>query len=499
MAKVLRINNEDNVVIAAEEIKKGTIINDGNQDIEVLEDIPVGHKIATQDIPKGENVIRYGNPIGHTTEEIKIGSWAHVHNIKTNLSDLVEYQYNPVADKQVIITENVPTFKGYKRKDGSVGIRNEIWIIPTVFCANGPAQKIAEEANRKYGRTANFDGFYALTHANGCSQVGEDLMYTQKIIANLIQHSNAGAVLLVSLGCEVNNFESMKPYLGSIDMDRVMMLNCQEVEDEIEVGLEYIDKLYEYASKFNREEVPVSDLVMAVNCGGSDAFSGISANALLGKVTDKITSYGGTVVMTEVPEMFGAEHILMNRAKDENVFEDIVKLINDYKLYFKKYGQEIYENPTQGNKEGGISTLEEKSLGCIQKGGQSIVTDVLAYGDKVKTKGFNLISGPGNDLVGITNQEAAGCVLTVFTTGRGTPTGFTTPLIRLGSNSNMSKRKHDWIDYNAGDILDGNKDFEQATEELFAMILKVASGEMQSKAEAKGYRQIGMLRDGITN
>ncbi len=498
MAKVLRINDGDNVVIAAEAIKKGTIITDQGRQIEVLDDIPVGHKIATANIAKGENVMRYGNPIGHTVEEIKPGSWAHVHNIATNLSDIVEYEYNPVFDTVVNAPENMPTFKGYRRKDGQVGIRNEIWVIPTVFCANGPAQRIAEVANQKYAKSANFDGFYALTHANGCSQVGTDLEYTQKIIANLIQHPNAGAVLLVSLGCEVNNFESMKPYLGSVDINRVKMINCQEVEDEIEVGLDYIAELYNFAAGFNREELPLSDLVMAVNCGGSDAFSGISANALLGRVTDKITSYGGTVVMTEVPEMFGAEHILMNKAENEEVFNGIVKLINDYKNYFKKYGQKIYENPTQGNKEGGISTLEEKSLGCIQKGGKSIVTDVLEYGDKVKTKGFNLISGPGNDLVGITNQEAAGCVLTVFTTGRGTPTGFTTPLVRLGSNSNMSNRKKDWIDYNAGDILDGVKSFEEAAEELLAMILKVASGEIMSKAEAKGYRQIGMLRDGVT-
>lgn len=497
VGNVLRVHEDDSVVIAASPLTKGTVIADQNEQITLLSDIPMGHKIATRDIKKGENVIRYGNPIGHAIEDIRPGDYVHTHNVKTNLSDVVAYEYQPNL-KPLEVQGEMPTFEGYRRPDGKVGIRNEIWVIPTVFCANGPVQRIVELANQKYPRTENFDGFYALTHPNGCSQMGEDLLNTQKILANLAKHPNAGGVLLVSLGCEVNSMDVFLPVLGDFDPQRIKTMISQEVEDEIAVGMDLLDQLYEYTVSFHRETRPLSDLILAVNCGGSDGFSGITANAVLGKVTDIITGFGGTVIMTEVPEMFGAEHILMNRAANKEVFDKIVSLINDYKEYYKKYGQVIYDNPTQGNMAGGISTLEEKSLGCTQKGGQAIVTDVLKYGETIKTKGFNLISGPGNDLVGITNQEAAGAVVTVFTTGRGTPAGFAVPLIRMGSNSTMSNRKTNWIDYNAAVVLEG-KNFDQAAREMLELILEVASGHKQSLAEAKGYRQIGMLRDGVTN
>lgn len=497
MANVLRVNQDDNVVIAVSLLPKGTVVEDQGKEITLLSDIPMGHKIATRAIKNGENVIRYGNPIGHAVSDITAGEYVHTHNVKTNLSDIVEYTYEPNL-KPVEAAGEMPTFDGYRREDGKVGIRNEIWVIPTVFCANGPVQRIVELANQKYPKTDNFDGFYALTHPNGCSQMTEDLFNTQKILANLAKHPNAGGTLLVSLGCEVNNLDAFMPVLGEHDPNRVKSMISQEVEDEIAVGMELIDELYQHVITFKRETLPVSELVLAVNCGGSDGFSGITANAILGKVTDIVTGFGGTVVMTEVPEMFGAEHILMNRAADQEVFNKIVNLINDYKKYFKKYGQIIYDNPTQGNMAGGISTLEEKSLGCTQKGGQAVVTDVLKYGETIKTKGFNLISGPGNDLVGITNQEAAGAVVTVFTTGRGTPSGFAVPLIRMGSNSTMANRKTNWIDFNAGVVLEG-KDFDEAAREMLTLILEVASGRKQSLAESKGYRQIGMLRDGVTN
>ncbi len=497
MVDVLRVHDDDNVVIAVSLLNQGATVQDQGQEITLLSDVPMGHKIATRAIKNGENVIRYGNPIGHAIEDIQVGQYVHNHNVKTNLSDVVEYHYQPNL-KPVDVEGDIPTFDGYRRADGKVGIRNEIWVIPNVFCANGPVQKIVELANQKYPRSENFDGFFALTHPNGCSQMGEDLLNTQKILANLAKHPNAGGTLLVSLGCEVNSMDAFLPVVGDFDPQRMKTMISQEVEDEIATGMELIDQLYEYVSSFKRETLPISELVMAVNCGGSDGFSGITANAVLGRVTDIITGFGGTIVMTEVPEMFGAEHILMNRAADEEVFSKIVALINDYKNYFKRYDQVIYDNPTQGNIAGGISTLEEKSLGCTQKGGQAIVTDVLKYGETVKTKGFNLISGPGNDLVGITNQEASGAVLTVFTTGRGTPSGFAVPLLRMGSNSTMANRKTNWIDFNAGVVLEG-KDFDEAAREMLGLILEVASGKKQSLAETKGYRQIGMLRDGVTN
>lgn len=494
--KVVKIHEKDSVAIAVQAMKKGEVFDELGEKVVLLDDIPMGHKIAVFDIKEKMDVIRYGQPIGHATRDIKKGEWVHVHNMFTNLEDLISYSYQPIEKKPVPWEGIVPTFEGYHREDGKVGIRNEFWIIPTVFCANGPAEQIARLINEKYPKNDNFDGAYALVHPNGCSQVGEDLLYTQQILANLVHHPNAGAVLVLSNGCEVNNLEAFQPIVGEVDSRRVKYINCQEVEEEISLGMEYADKLYQYLNKFQREIVPASDLVMAVNCGGSDAFSGITANALLGKVTDRLTSMGGTVVMTEVPEMFGAEHILMNRAQNKDVFNKLVDMINDYKNYFKKYDQVIYSNPTQGNLAGGLSSLEDKSLGCIQKGGEAIVTDVLKYGERVKTKGFNLISGPGNDIVGITNQEAAGCVLTIFTTGRGTPAGYACPLIRLGSNRKIAQLKKNWIDYDAGILLEG-KDINEATEELFQMILDVASGRFKPKAEVNQYRQIGMLRDGI--
>ena len=323
------------------------------------------------------------------------------------------------------------TFNGYVRGRGRVGIRNEIWIIPTVFCVNGPAQQLASEFNRRYGKSEYFDGAYALTHPCGCSQVGDDLANTQNILANLARHPNAGGVLVLGLGCESNELKSFLPIVGDVDPDRIKSFNSQDVEDEIETGLNLLEELYGDLSADRRRECPVADLAVAVNCGGSDAFSGISANPLVGKITDRLTDLGGTVLMTEVPEMFGAEQILMNRCENETVFNDLVEMINSYKAYYQKYNEEIYKNPVPGNIAGGITTLEEKSLGCIQKAGRAVVVDVLPHQGRLKKKGFNLISGPGNDLVGITAQEAAGSVMTLFTTGAGNPGWFRHALVAV--------------------------------------------------------------------
>lgn len=497
MNDIVRMNEKDTVAIAVQDLQKGTVVLDHAKPITLLDDIPMGNKIALQDIKASEDVYRFGNPIGHATQDIRPGELVHVHNLFTNLSDIIEYTYNPNFSRVAQPVGEVPTFKGYRRKDGQVGIRNEIWILPTAHCANGPATQIAALANQRIPRTNNFDGFFALTHPVGCSQIDMDLEYTQRILSNLVVHPNCAGVLILDNGCEKNCLVNFMPVLGDYDRSRVRILSGQEVEDEIEVGLHFVTELYEYSGTFNREEMPLSELVVAINCGGSDTFSGITANAMVGSICDQLTGWGGTVVMTEVPEMFGAEHLLMNRAVNEEVFNKIVSMINDYKNYFKRYGQAIYENPAPGNIAGGISTLEEKSLGCTQKGGQAIVTDVLKYGERIKKSGFNLISGPGNDLVGITNQEAAGAVLTIFTTGRGTPAGYIAPLLRLASNSRIAQKKKGWIDYDAGQLLNG-KNFQEATQEVLALLVKVANGEYKPRAEANGYRQIGMLRDGVT-
>ncbi len=497
MSTIIRVSEKDNVAIAVQDLPKGTVVMNGEQAITLLDDIPMGNKVALQEIKQDQDVYRFGNPIGHATRDIGQGELVHVHNLFTNLKDIIEYKYNPDFSEVMSPGDDVPTFMGYRRKDGQVGIRNEVWILPTAHCANGPAMQIAALANQSIPRSENFDGFFALTHPVGCSQIGLDLDYTQRILANLVVHPNCAAVLILANGCEKNCMENFIPLLGDYDQARVRALTGQEVEDEIAVGLEYVKELHDYALSFKRKEIPLSDLVVAINCGGSDTFSGITANALVGRITDQLTAWGGTVVMTEVPEMFGAEHLLMNRAQNEAVFDKIVAMINNYKNYFKRYGQEIYENPAPGNIAGGISTLEEKSLGCTQKGGQAIVTDVLEYGERIKTNGFNLISGPGNDIVGITNQEASGAALTIFTTGRGTPAGYIVPLVRLASNSKIAELKKGWIDYDAGQLLSG-KSFDEATRELMDIIIKIANGEYKPRAEANGYRQIGMLRDGVT-
>ena len=367
-----------------------------------------------------------------------------------------------------------------------------------MFCVNGPAQVLADRINAKYPTGPGFDGAYALGHSSGCSQVGRDLLYTQKPLAGLVHHPNAGGVLILGLGCEANNLESFLPRVGEMDPERVKVLNCQDVEDELAEGMALLEALYETMHTDERSTCPVGDLALAVNCGGSDGFSGITANPLVGRITDRLTDYGGTIVMTEVPEMFGAEHLLMRRAENRQVFDDIVRMINDYKAYFQKYDEEIYKAPAPGNYAGGITTLEEKSLGCTEKGGQAVVRDVIAYGDRIRKNGFNLLYGPGNDLAGITAQEAAGCVMTVFTTGRGTPAGFATPLIRLTTNSLIGKRKAAWTDYDAGALMEG-KPMDEAAEELFDLILRVAGGEMKTRSEMSGYRQIGFLKDGVTD
>lgn len=497
MNYTIKANDLDTVVIAISDLKKGLVVSVDGQEITLKEDIPMGHKIALKDIAEGEDIIRFGNPIGHATKAIAQGELVHVHNLFTNLKDVIDYTYTPQFNNIPVPEGPMPTFRGYQRKDGKVGIRNEIWVIPTSHCANGPATRIVEVAKSLYPKTDNFDGFYALTHPVGCSQISDDYEYTKNILVNLVYHPNCAGVLLIENGCEKNCLPNFVPALGDYDPERLRFVPGQEVDDEVEAGLAGIKELYDYVLTMHRTELPISELAMAVNCGGSDTFSGITANALVGRITDLLTAWGATVVMTEVPEMFGAEHLLMNRAENEEVFEKIVNMINDYKKYFKRYGQEIYENPAPGNIAGGITTLEEKSLGCTQKGGRAIVNDVLKYGERLKKKGFNLISGPGNDIVGLTNQEASGPVMTIFTTGRGTPAGYVVPLMRLASNSRVAEKKKNWIDYDAGQLLEG-KSWDEATKELLDMVIKVANGELRPRAEANGYRQIGMLRDGVT-
>ena len=439
-----------------------------------------GHKYALFDIKKGENVIKYGNPIGHATEDIKKGEHIHTHNMKTNLSGNLEYKYS--GGMSYSFKESDKTFLGYVRENGDVGIRNEIWIIPTVGCVN----KIAEELAKRTGA-------YAYAHPFGCSQLGDDQTVTQHVLKGLVNHPNAGGVLVLGLGCENNNIDVFKSVLGEWNEQRVKFLNCQDYENEIEKGEEVIAELKKYASKFEKMPVPVSKLRVGLKCGGSDGYSGISANPLLGRFSDTLTSFGGTVALTEVPEMFGAEHLLMERAENEDIFNRCVSLINDFKDYYVKHGQVVYENPSPGNKAGGITTLEEKSLGCVQKGGACVVRDVLDYGDTLKTNGLSLLNGPGNDIVAITNLTASGVHLILFTTGRGTPLGAPVPTVKVATNNTLATKKSSWIDFDASPTLFG-KDLDK---EFFDYILEVASGK-ETKNEQNGYREISIFKDGVT-
>ena len=440
-----------------------------------------GHKYALVDIKKGENIIKYGNPIGHATQDIKKGEHVHTHNVKTNLSGNLEYAYIPKTFP-IPYGPDDRTFMGYVRENGSVGIRNDIWIVNTVGCVNKVAQRIAAAT-----------GAYHFPHPFGCSQLGDDQSITQKILKGMVNHPNAAGVLVLGLGCENNNIEAFRSVLGDVDERRVRFLIAQEHEDEVAEGIRLVEELKEYAKTFRRTPVSVSRLVVGLKCGGSDGYSGITANPLVGRFSDKLIAAGGSCILTEVPEMFGAEHLLMQRCVSLRVFDRTVSLINDFKDYYTRHHQVIYENPSPGNKKGGITTLEEKSLGCVQKGGLSPVVDVLDYGDTVREAGLSLLNGPGNDIVAITNLMAAGAHIILFTTGRGTPVGSAVPTVKIATNRSLAERKAGWIDFDASPTLEGRS----LEDELYDYVIRVAEGE-ETKNEKNGYREISIFKDGVT-
>ncbi len=440
-----------------------------------------GHKYAVCDIKKGDNIIKYGMPIGYATAYIKKGEHVHTHNLKTGLSGKIEYVYNPVkchVDK----TDTSLTFMGYVRENGDVGIRNDIWIVNTVGCVNKTAQLLSEKTGAKY-----------FPHPFGCSQLGDDQRITQTILKGMVNHPNAGGVLVLGLGCENNNIDTFKEILGSWDENRVKFLNAQDYNDELEKGMELINELKINAKKYKRTPVHISKLKVGLKCGGSDGFSGITANPLIGRFCDKLTAMDGSCALTEVPEMFGAEQLLMQRCINQEVFDKTVKLINDFKDYYIRHNQVVYENPSPGNKDGGITTLEEKSLGCVQKGGLSTVVDVLDYGDTIKKSGLSLLNGPGNDIVAVTNLMAAGVHLILFTTGRGTPVGAPVPTVKISTNRELSVKKQNWIDFDASPMLED----VDLTEDLLKFVIDVASGE-KTKNEINGYEEISIFKDGVT-
>ncbi len=492
MQEIIKIHQNDSVVVALKPLSKDSKINVNGQVVTLLEDVPQGHKFALKDIKTGESVIKYGCSIGVAKEDIKEGAWIHTHNVKTGLGEVLEYSYQPeeVGESS---TEDA-YFEAYRRSNGKVGVRNEIWIIPTVGCVNNVATSIEKQAQKFVSGTV--EEVVAFPHPYGCSQMGEDQDNTRKILADLVNHPNAGGVLVLGLGCENSNIEELKKFIGDYDENRVKFLVAQESDDEIADSLDLIKELAGYVGSFNREKISAKELIVGMKCGGSDGLSGITANPTVGAFSDMLISKGGTTILTEVPEMFGAETLLMNRCANEELFNKTVDLINDFKNYFTSHNQTIYENPSPGNKKGGISTLEDKSLGCTQKSGSALVKGVLQYGETVSVKGLNLLSAPGNDLVAATALSAAGAHIVLFTTGRGTPFASPVPTVKISSNSVLAGKKGNWIDFNAGELVEG-KDMDQLSKELFDYVLAVASGK-KVKAEEAGFHDMAIFKQGVT-
>ena len=492
--KYLKINPADNVAVAIETLKAGETVRIDNQQITLNEDIPAGHKFALTNLTEGENIVKYGYPIGHARKAQKPGDWMNEHNIQTNLAGLLEYTYQPV-NADLDIADRKLTFKGYRRKNGEVGVRNEIWIVPTVGCVNGIVSQLAEGLRQETG-TKGVDAIMAYPHNYGCSQLGDDHENTKKILRDLILHPNAGGVLVVGLGCENNQPDAFRDFLGTYDEERIKFMVVQKVDDEYEEGMKLLRQIYKQACTDVRTDIPLSELRVGLKCGGSDGFSGITANPLLGMFSDFLIAQGGTTVLTEVPEMFGAETILMNRCRSKALFDQTVSLINDFKEYFLSHGEPVGENPSPGNKAGGISTLEDKALGCTQKCGKSYIEGVMAYGERLQVRGLNLLSAPGNDLVAATALASSGCHIVLFTTGRGTPFGTYVPTMKISTNSALAHHKPGWIDFNAGVIVE-NESMEQTCEHFIEYIIRVASGEFVNN-EKKGYKEIAIFKTGVT-
>ena len=484
------IHETDNVAVVLRPFSKGEVV----AGVTLLEDIPQAHKVAIKEIKQGENVIKYGCPIGHATKDIHVGEHVHTQNVGTNLDDVITYTYEPNYP-EVLGYKSDRKVEVYERSTGEYGIRNELWIVQTVGCVSGMANRIIENFKAKYG-TEGIDGVYTFQHPFGCSQMGGDLELTRTYLQDMVKHPNAGGVLVLGLGCEENLVSKFKETLGSYDESRTRFLVSQEVNDEVEVGTELLKELYDTMKNDKRVSKPLSVLRIGLKCGGSDGMSGITANPLLGRFSDFLSINGATTVLGEVPEMFGAEKLLMARAKDEETFNKIVKLINDFKIYFKNHNQVIYDNPSPGNKKGGITTLEDKSLGCTQKGGAAKVNDVLTMGDRIKVNGLNLLCTPGNDLVATTTLAAAGCQMVLFTTGRGTPFGGFVPTVKVATNTTLATNKSNWIDFNAGDLVD-KMDMPELLEKFIDLICDIASGRKQTCNEKNNFREISIFKDGV--
>lgn len=499
----VRVAPDDDVAVAVRPLAAGTTVEVEGARVTLVDDVPAGHKVALRALAPGEPVRKYGFPIGAATAPIVAGAWVHSHNLATRLSGALEYRWNgaPAAAPIVVPNGAVSTFDGYRRASGRVGTRNEVWVVNTVGCVNTAAERIARAAEARFAGAPGVEGVRAFAHPYGCSQLGDDLEHTQRVLAGLMRHPNAGGVLVLGLGCENNQLDQLLAMAGpEVDRARLRYFNTQDVVDEVEAGVDEVGALAAAMAPDARVACPASDLVLGHKCGGSDGFSGITANPLLGRLADRVSAFGGRVLLTEVPEMFGAEQVLMDRCTDRQTFEALAAVVNDFKDYFLRHGQPVYENPSPGNKAGGLTTLEEKSLGAVQKGGRAPVRDVLRYGQAVRAAfgGLSLLEGPGNDGVSCTAMTASGATLLLFTTGRGTPLGFPVPTLKVSSNSGIAQKKPHWIDFDAGRLLGGGITLDAMTDELLALVLEVASGRVLTNNERNGYREIAIWKGGVT-
>lgn len=498
----VRVNSRDDVAVAVRPLAAGTVVEVEGARVTLADDVPARHKLALRALEIGVPVHKYGFPIGAATAPIAAGAWVHAHNLATRLSGALEYRWNGASAAAPSFAGSVPTFDGYRRASGSVGMRNEVWIINTVGCVNTAAERIARAAAARFAGAPGVDGVHAFAHPYGCSQLGDDLANTQRVLAGLMRNPNAGGVLVLGFGCENNQLDQLLALAGpDVDRSRLRSFNTQDVVDEVDAGVDEVGALVAAMAGDARTACPASDLVLGHKCGGSDGFSGVTANPLLGRLADRVSAFGGRVLLTEVPEMFGAEQVLMDGCVDERTFDALVAMVNDFKAYFLRHGQPVYENPSPGNKAGGLTTLEEKSLGAVQKGGRAPVRDVLRYGEAVRAAhgGLSLLAAPGNDGVSCTALTASGATLLLFTTGRGTLLGFPVPTLKVSSNSGIAAKKPHWIDFDAGLLLGGGGVTPDVlADDLLALVLDVASGRARANNERNGDREIAIWKGGVT-
>ncbi|HEY6047344.1 MAG TPA: altronate dehydratase family protein [Pyrinomonadaceae bacterium] len=495
------VDPKDNVAVVKTETFDGleVVLPDGRE-VRVKAAVPPGHRFATRPIPSGEFVLQYGHPIG-TSLGIEAGEAITSENISNDvpvIRDLPEGLQMPAPD-YIPETERA-TFMGFRRPDGRVGTRNFVLIVPTSMCASHEAQQIsiiAEYTLFTRQQFPNVDGIVAIPHNKGCGcQDGSTIDVMLRTLSNYADHPNVGGVILIDLGCEKTNLAAVERYLLKREKTfnkPVAKIGIQEVggtQAAIAQGLKEVERMLPEVNRITREEVPVSEIVLGVKCGGSDGFSGISANPSLGRAADLLVRSGGTVLITEVPEFCGAEHIFANRAKDFETGRAVYEMVDWYKEYASKFGAVLNQNPSTGNKVGGLLNITIKSLGAMAKAGTTRVEGVIGYAETPKNRGLNLMQGPGYDQESTPGLVGAGATVIVFTTGRGTTIGNAiTPVIKLASNSKVFERMNNDLDLSAGGVIDGTETIDEVGQRVFEHIAKVASGEVLAKAEIHKHRE----------